>query len=295
MRTSPTIPWQPWMSNRLQQILDELDSIPKLGEPQAPGEVSVSTDLTFEHPLNERVRTFLRLEYLFGKVAHFLPQEDAWMSRAAVEGILDILAITARTDTKTEILKELARNIRTLKRVQHEPEVDAKALEKLLGDLEQVASDLHQPSGQIGQSLRQDSLLKDIAKRNSLPGGACGFDLPQYHYWLKQPSDLRQMQLHAWMQDLQPVSNAIVLILSLARTSAAPCEVTAIGGFFQEAMSIQAPAQLVRITLKNADRLFPEISGYKNRFCIRFMSMQETGQPIPWREDTTFSLTCCAF
>ena len=67
----------------------------------------MSTELTFEHPLNERIRTFLRLEHLLDKVVHFLPQEDAWASRAAVEGLLDILAVTARADIKTELLKEL--------------------------------------------------------------------------------------------------------------------------------------------------------------------------------------------
>ena len=43
----------------------------------------MSKQLTFEHPLNERIRTFLRLEHLFKKVAHFLPQDDHWASRAA--------------------------------------------------------------------------------------------------------------------------------------------------------------------------------------------------------------------
>lgn len=252
------------------------------------------TNLTFEHPLNERVRTFLRLEHLLEKVAYSLPQEDPWMSRTAVEGLLDFLAITARADIKTELLKELARNSTVLNRVRHEPEVDSLALEKLLDDLQRTTSDLHQLSGQIGQSLRRDDFLKDIAQRSSIPGGTCSFDLPQYHYWLKQPPDRRQRRLRAWNQSLQPVSNAIALTLSLVRTSTEPLEATAVGGFFQQALDPQIPTQLVRVTLHDSD-LFPAISGYKNRFSIRFMSLQETGRPTPWHADTTFSLACCAF
>jgi len=264
-------------------------------EPQSPREAIVSTQLTFEHPLNERIRTFLRLEHLFGKVARFLAAEDSWVSRAAVEGILDVLAITARADVKTELLKELDRNGSALNRVRRQAGVDLEALEKILDDLRRATSDLHALGGQIGQSLRQDEFIKSIAKRSSIPGGTCSFDLPRYHYWLRQSPEVRQQQLRAWMQGLQPVSEAIGLILSLARTSAAPREVTASGGFFQESLDARAPAQLVRVTLNGGTHFFPEISGHKNRFSIRFMETGETGRPAPWREDTPFVLTCCVF
>lgn len=254
------------------------------------------TNMTFEHPLNERVRTFLRLEYLLDKVAYFLPQEDLWTSRVTVEGLLDILAITARTDIKTELLKELDRNSGALNRVQRGLEEDSsETLGETLDDLRQATSGLYELTGPIGQALRQDDFLKGIAKRSSIPGGTCSFDLSQYHYWLQQPPELRQRQLHTWIESLQPMNDAITLALSLIRTSAAPREVTAVGGFFQETLNPQTPAQLLRVTLDDNDHLFPEISGHKTRFSIRFIDMGETGQPLPWREDTTFTLTCCVF
>ena len=255
----------------------------------------MSTRLTFEYPLNERVRTFLRLEYLFGKVAYFLPQEDPWMSRVAVEGILDLLTITTRGDIKTELLKELERNVSALNRMQREPGVDMKTLEKMLDDLRRAISDLHQSSGQIGQSLRQNDFLKSIAKRSSIPGGTCSFDIPQYHHWLKQPLESRQQRLSDWMRELQPMSGGIALTLFLARTSAEPREITAKGGFYQEVLKTQIPAQLVRVTLNDHEHLFPEISGHKTRFSIRFMNTEKTERPTPWQEDTTFTLTCCVF
>ena len=267
----------------------------RLTEPQSQREAIVPPELTFEHPLNERVRTFLRLEHLFGKVAHFVPCEDPWMSRAAVEGILDILAITARSDIKTELLKELDRNRGTLNRLQRQPGVNLETLGKILDDLQQATNDLHSLSGQLGQPLRQDDFLKSIAKRSTIPGGTCSFDLPQYHHWLEQAPDVRQQRLREWMQELQPVGDAINLALSLARTSAAPREMTAAGGFFQESLDSKAPAQLVRVALNGSAHLFPEISGHKTRFSIRFMDTREAGRPVPWREDTDFTLICCVF
>ena len=255
----------------------------------------MSTELTFEHPLNERIRTFLRLEHLLDKVVHFLPQEDAWASRAAVEGLLDILAVTARADIKTELLKELDRNSNTLKKIQRQPGVDLDTLGQILDDLQRAANSLHAMNGQIGQPLREDELLKSISKRNSIPGGTCSFDLPQYHHWVTQPPEARLQRLRYWIEILQPVRDAIALALSLARTSATPRQVIAAEGFFQEALDAQGPAQLVRVTLNGSAHLFPEISGHKNRFSIRFMSTENTARPVPWREDTDFILTCCVF
>jgi len=245
--------------------------------------------------LNERVRTFLRLEHLFEKVVHFQPQEDPWATRAAVEGLMDVVAITARSDIKTELLKELDRNTATLNRIRRQPGVDLDTLGKILDDLQRAAAGLHALSGQLGQSVREDDFLKSVAQRSSIPGGTCSFDLPQYHHWLTQPAEVRQRQLSEWMEGFGPVRGAIRLALSLARTSATPRQVTAAAGFFQEALDVQAPAQLVRVTLNGNQTLFPEISGHKNRFSIRFMSCDWEARPVQYRDDVAFTLTCCVF
>jgi cell division protein ZapD len=255
----------------------------------------VSKELNFEHPLNERVRIFLRLEHLFKKVAFFQPQDDAWATRIAVEGLLDIVAVTARADIRTELLKELDRNAATLNRIRRQPGVDVATLNKILEDLQRAASGLHALSGQIGAQVREDEFLKSVAQRSSIPGGTCSFDLPQYHQWLTQPPEARRQRLADWMQGLEPVSGAIALVLSLARSSAVPRRVTAVEGFFQEALDVQAPAQLVRVTLTDHDFLFPEISGHKNRFSIRFMRVDQGDRPVQFRETLDFTLTCCVF
>jgi cell division protein ZapD len=257
----------------------------------------VTQKLVFEHPLNERVRTFLRLEHLFEKVAFFAPQETAWAARAAVEGLLDIGALTSRADIKTELLKELDRHSATLKRIRRQPGVDQQTLDQILDELQRAASGLRDLAGQIGQRVREDEFLKSVTQRSSIPGGTCSFDLPQYHHWLTQEPEVRRGDVDTWMEDLIPVRGAIDLVLSLARTSATPRPVRAEDGFFQEALDAQAPAQLVRVTLDGRDSLYPEISGHKNRFSIRFMQMQpsEWQRPVQFREDLDFTLTCCVF
>ncbi len=73
--------------------------------------------IVYEHPLNERIRTFLRLEHLFSETAYFLPQPEEWGSRAAIGGLIKINSIFTRADIKTEILKELERHLGNLGRI----------------------------------------------------------------------------------------------------------------------------------------------------------------------------------
>ena len=37
-----------------------------------------------------------------------------------------------------------------------------------------------------------------IKQRTGIPGGACEFDLPSYHFWLHRPAEERIGQLAAW-------------------------------------------------------------------------------------------------
>lgn len=249
----------------------------------------------FEHPLNERVRTFLRLEHLFDKINFFMPQYDPWATRVAVEALLDITAVTARSDLKTEIIKELDRNLAALNRVARQPEVDPTALERILKELERTLRDMQSLTNPIGQCAREDEFLKGVAQRSTIPGGACSFDLPIYHQWLLQSPERRQSRLDQWLKDLRPADAAIRLMLSLARSSAKPRQVTATGGFFHESLDLQTPAQMVRVTLPGGGGLYPEISGHKSRFSIRFMDIGPRGKPAQTPHNVEFRLTCCVF
>lgn len=251
--------------------------------------------MTFEHPLNERIRTFLRLEHLFERFRHFVSHYDPAATRVAIETLLDIAAITARADIKSEILKELDRQLATLGRIADQPGIDPGALEQVLTDLDEMTDGVRNLGSPIGQNAREDEFLKTVAQRMSIPGGTCSFDLPQYHYWLLQPPTLRQARFEHWLQDLRPALDAILFALSLVRGSAAPRRAVAEAGFFQESLNPQAPVQLLRIGLDPALALYPEISGHKNRFSIRFMAVESRARPTQQTADVSFNLACCVF
>ncbi len=249
--------------------------------------------IIYEHPLNERIRTFLRLEHLFERMAFHQPSTSVWSSRAAVDSLLDIISIFSRGDLKTELMKELERQTAKLASIWQRPGVDIQTLGRVLDNLEKATERLHRLRGQVGQQLRENEFLKTITQRSSIPGGSCVFDLPHYHFWLQQPTADRQRHLQEWVTDLEPIRDATVLVLGLIRGSTTATMETGEQGFFQRTLDSQSPAQLIRVGLDAKLPLFAEVSGGKHRFNIRFIEAMNWERPTQTRDDIRFSLTCC--
>jgi cell division protein ZapD len=249
--------------------------------------------ITFEHPLNEKMRTLLRLEHLFRQVNHYLPNADTWSSRSAIDALLHMVSIFSRADIKADLIKELDRQREKLARIRQNPGVDSERLDIILDELAKATDRIFSINGQIGHAMRTNEFLKSILQRSSIPGGSCAFDLPHYHFWLQQPIEFRQTETKAWLYTLQPVESAVELLLSLIRSSTSPTDEMASGGFFQSNIDPQAPAQLVRVGLSRDAGLFAEISGGKHRFTVRFLEPTEVDRPSQTRIDVPFSLNTC--
>ena len=52
--------------------------------------------ITYEYPLNERIRTLLRLEDLYERVRFFLVRDDPHSHHACLTGIFEILEVSGR-------------------------------------------------------------------------------------------------------------------------------------------------------------------------------------------------------
>jgi cell division protein ZapD len=255
---------------------------------------TASEQIIFEHPLNERTRTLLRFEHLFNQTGYHARQADDWDSRAAIDGIVDMLNILlSRTDMKSELLKELGRYHSYLTGLTASPGIDRDLLGQVLDDIDGTTSDIQNNIGQIGQDLRDNEFLQSILHRSSIPGGNCAFDLPLYHYWLEKPAEERLSQLQQWLATLEPIRRAVLLLLSIMRDSTEPTGEYAESGMFQMALDTQTPARLIRIALPRDTLFFPKVSGSRHRFTIRFLQVEHRTQAVQTKQDIEFRLTCC--
>ena len=248
----------------------------------------------YEQPLNERIRTFLRLEYLFKQASYHLPRESEWDSRATLTCILEILDIFGNTNLKSETLKELERHSASMKRHEQNPDIDHAQLSSLLSEISTRMDGMHQVNGQIANQLKASEFLVSIRKRCAIPGGTCDFDLPAFHYWLKQPSKNRTRDLALWLGHFDAIGQAIQLILQLTRNSTAMQLTLASGGVYQRTLDPNRPCQLVRIALSSDLPYFAELSGGRHRFTARFMMFPDAAARAKQTDqDVEFELACC--
>ncbi len=254
----------------------------------------MSNTIFYEQPLNERMRSFLRLEHLFKQAAYTLRGYSIWDSRSTLTSITSILDILSRNDLKTELLKELERQEKMLSALSDLAGVDKEQLNNILKQIETSQQDILGFSGQLGQNIRNHELLNSLRQRSSIIGGTCDFDIPYLHYWLQQPPEYRIEKLEAWLEKLEIISHPISLILDITRESSSPINVSAEKGFYQQNIDSNSPVQLIRVGLNRDSEYFPEISAGKQRFSIRFMLPQEENRPVQSSDNINFQLVCCA-
>ena len=225
--------------------------------------------IVYEYPLSERIRTLLRLEDLFDKARHFADQEHPLEHHAALLALFDILDVAGRADLKSDLLQELERQRQILNGYRASPEVAQDTLTSVLTAIEETRAALTSNTVKTGQHLRENEWLMSIKNRSSIPGGACEFDLPSYHYWLHRPPEVRQADLNRWLAPMLPLRAGLGIVLRLLRDSGKAASFTALQGQFQQMLAGRV-AQLVRIRLADDIGFTPEISANKYALMVRF-------------------------
>lgn len=249
--------------------------------------------ISYEFPLNEKVRTLMRLEGLFAHMTHFTEHGHSMDHHAALITLFEILEVVSRADLKSDLLKELERQKRVLSSLHNNPAISEDALEAVLAEIEQAYGLLLAMSGKIGQHLRENEWLMGIRQRAVMPGGTCEFDLPSYHYWQEQDVGTRRENLLAWLAPLQPLHTGLKIILQLLRENGKVFQFTAHQGTFQQ-MQGGRVAQLLRVRVGRELACIPEVGANKYTINIRFIAASYAAKSTLFEHDVPFELTFCS-
>ena len=255
---------------------------------------ATAAPLIFEQPLNERMRTFLRLDFLYNQALYHNEKASQWGSRAAVGSLIDILAITTRSDVRSEVLKEIERHLAQLSEFENKAGVDGGRLRALINNLARLRSALSAAGQAYLQPLRDSEFLAAIKHRSAIPGGTCEFDLPDYFFWLNQDAASRTQAFNEWLALLRPLCDAVAEVLWLTRQNGRSRHEVAAGGTFMINFDRDTPLQLLRICLPADAGIFPEISGSHHRCSVRFLRWNGLATRASQPEgDIPFQLITC--
>lgn len=248
--------------------------------------------ISYEFPLNEKVRTWLRLEDLFARVNYFLACDLSMEHHAALMTLFELHEVACRPDLKSELLQELERQKRALASLHNNPAISEQALDNILNVIEQASANLLAMTGKVGAIMRENEWLMSIKQRASMPGGTCQFDLPSYHYWQQQPAQVRRNSLQEWLSPLLPISVAINILLNLLRENGRKISFTAHNGAFQQMQGGRA-ALLLRVSLRHDLACIPELGANKYAINIRFIIANFEAKSSLFEHDVPFDLTFC--
>ena len=250
--------------------------------------------LLYEQPLNERMRTFLRLEFLYKQLLYHSEQNSSWASRGSITGLLDIVAILSRGDVRGDVLKELERQLFILERLRSTQQVNEERLSGVTNNLQTLRETLNAVGPKYLQELRDNEFLNAIRHRSSIPGGTCAFDIPEYTHWLRQNFTRRSDDITNWMGVVRPLCDSVVGLLWLVRNSKQPTRQVAVNGVYQHSMNRDTTSVLIRLGLPARLALYPEISGGQHRFTVRLMKWNaDDNRPVQPDDDIEFELTVC--
>ena len=240
--------------------------------------------ITYEFPLNEQVRTLLKLERLFQQVLALTRHDDALSHQTALCTLFDLMDIASRNEVRQELQMELVR-------IRQRLETGSTSENEWLKQIDQAQSALHELPARLDHMTRDSEWLGAVRQRSNAPGGINSFDLPYYHYWQNKPSQNRRADLVSWISPALPVHQAINLILRRLRNLGSPQAIVAQNGFYQQMINGRN-GQLLRMALDSNLRAIPEVSASRHAINIRFVDATAAGH-AQFDEQVEFQLCFC--
>ena len=245
--------------------------------------------ILYEHPLNERIRNYLKLEQLYVQVHDCLEHEANKSYIVFFNALFAIIDTLERNDIRGDLIKDLERLEQNLVVWSKLPDVDDDAL---TDNLKQTIELICQLKGSCPKwwQLKEDKFLSSLKQRFAIQGGSSSFDLPQLQYWLNLPEDMIQKDQNNWLNLLEQIRSALALVLKFIRLRAEFEKINTESGFYQDSGE---GLLLLRIKIPKECRYFPTVSGNRFRYSIRFMlPCNESGRRYA-NQPTEFELARC--
>ncbi len=233
--------------------------------------------VTYEHPLNEKIRSWLRLETLLQQVFELQNIQSYTSGIAFFRAVSELIEVLDRGEVRSDLIKELDKQKSHLTAWSEAPNVDKAIILDLLNMVNDASINIRTVP-RFAQQLRSDKLISMVRQRLSIPGGCCSFDLPLLQLWLNLPQVARDEKLTFWLEGLIPLKESLEIILHLIRSTGFFENKESHNGFYQDNVEDK---HLIRIRLPINQTIYPQISGHKTRFAIRFLHLDSEHGIIP--------------
>jgi len=247
------------------------------------------TTILYEHPLNERIRNYLKLEQLFAQAKSCANSDIHTSHQVFFNALFAIIDTLERSDIKGDLIKDLEKLQQNLVIWSQAPDIDNTALDDNLRETVALICQL-KPNRPTWYQLKENKLLASLKQRFAIQGGNSSFDLPQLQFWLHQPTEQITAQITHWLSLLTDIKHSLSLVLKFIRQREEFQSIETESGFYQDSGE---GLLLLRIKVPQSAQYYPTISGNKFRYSIRFMLPCEISGRRYANQATKFQLARC--
>ena len=223
----------------------------------------------YEIPLNNRMRHFLRYEYLVNEIEARLASQQDYVVVDVLRLLHNLIEINTNNDMRSEIMQHLNWQYQQLRELEHQPQVDQTYLKKKLEEKKQVLAEIEKLTIPITM-YHNHYLLSTTKSRFNITGGLASFHLPMFATWTTLPRDHQQADLNKWYAPFKALYKGIQNVLSMTRDSQEFRAYQSETGYYIEDFSPPKNYQMIRISV---DRdIFPRLSASPSRLIVYFFS-----------------------
>jgi len=245
----------------------------------------------YEHPITEHAKLLKKIEVTYLKIENLIKTQNRYFFANILFLIIELEALVSGQEVRKDIQKILNKKKQSLVRLTSNPEVNYGLLERTLEELEEASKRLRYLDVPPGSNLQNDHFIKSIKCKYNLRGPLHNFELPHLNYWAHKDPKIQLDRINFWLEDLIPIVKTAELILQISRKSGIKTICTAECGFYQYVNEKQTSLDLMQIKVEPNLREFPEITGNKHKFLIRFLEEKSTHlKPLQATKSITFEL-----
>lgn len=244
----------------------------------------------YEHPLNERVRLLMRLELLFSQLEMHLDVAQEQNIHPFYLTLFSCIEVLERNDIRPTLSFYLDLLEKNMLRWSAHPEIHDESLQNKLREAVKLQTQIA-AMNKACQQLKDDKFLASLRQRFGIAGGACDFDIPQFHYWRNKPGEMRNQDVDEWFEVIKPLKQALDFSLLFIRESNQFQAMEAENGFYQS--SCEDNVSLLRIKYELSAGYFPTVSGSKHRYSISFMKPDKSSVKTQVNDTIKFFLATC--
>ena len=243
----------------------------------------------YEEPVQEKIRKFIKIEFLLNKIYYFKGKDDKSENYIALLALCELYEILSRSDIKSELIREIETQNSYFQLIKEMPQADSSKLNSVLEKQNILLKLIYSNEVNYLDHLGRDILFKTILKNCFTQLQPASID-----FWLSRDILIRETQIDLWLEPLIFIKRSIDFILEIVRKSGRFEDRMAEKGFFIEKLNPKKNVLLIRVTLTSDLYYYPQISVGKQRLTIMFMTKDDKNNLVPYQEDLSFILTTCS-